>query len=179
MDKNNSDYDELEQYDYSDGEFLDKVIGKYSPLLGLFLITFSRLESELNTVIADYINERGHETGFVIIEKITTSNKIDLFYKLYLRFTLYKNPIYKVKLKKIKNQLDELNTFRNALVHANWESLNKNGYVRTKIVVDDQEGGVKFRKIEVLPKTIRNKIKEAEKLIDTLFKFQEDAFQNP
>lgn len=179
MNKNKEDYDELEQYDFSDGEFLEKVIDKYSPLLGLFLINFSEVENELNGAIADYINERGHETGFVIIEKITTSNKIDLFYKLYLRFTLYKPPIYKAELTKIKKQLNELNLFRNALVHANWDSLSKDGYVRTRIVVDDQEGSVMFRKIEVSLKTIRNKIKEAGKLIDALFELKEDAFQNP
>lgn len=178
MDNKNKNYDDLEQYDYSDGDYLEKVIARYSPLIGLFLITFSRLENELNVIIAEYIQESTHETGFVIIEKITTSNKIDLFYKLYLRLTSFKSQKYKAKLVEIKNELNELNVFRNSLVHANWESLDKDGFVRTKIVIDDQEGYVKFKKVEVLAKTIRHRIKDAEKLIDILYEFHEDAFEN-
>ena len=48
MDKNQKDYDELDQYDFSDGEYLEKVADKYFPLVGEFLISFSILEQELN-----------------------------------------------------------------------------------------------------------------------------------
>lgn len=179
MSKDSKEFDDLEQYDYSDGEYLDKVTHKYCPLIGFFLITFSKLENELNTAIAEYIQHGTHETGFVIIEKITTSNKIDLFYKLYLGLTSFsKNPKYKIDLIAIKKELNELNSFRNALVHANWESLNKEGYVRTKIVIDDKEGYVKFKKVEVLTKTIRKRIKEAEKLSDKLYTFKDDLMVN-
>jgi abortive infection bacteriophage resistance protein len=146
-------------------------------LIGLFLIAFSKLENELNTVIAAYVNDRTDEVGFVIIEKITMGNKIDLFYKLYLRNQLFKSQKYKLKLIKITNLLKDLNLFRNIIVHANWESLSKDGYVRSKIVVDNQEGYVKFKRVKVLPKVVRQKIKEADKLIDQLYAFQEDAFQ--
>ena len=95
MTKTQSNYDELEQYDFSDGEYLDKVADKYFPLIGEFLISFSVLEQELNIAIADFLHDDCHETGFVIIEKMTTSNKIDLFYKMYVRLELFNNKKHK------------------------------------------------------------------------------------
>lgn len=180
MDLSKEVYDELEQYDYTNDEYLNKVAFKYYPLIGSFLIAFSKLENQLNIVIADFIHDGGHETGFVVIEKVTTNNKIDLFYKLYLRFVIFKlkPQKYKENLVKIRKSLESLNLFRNGIVHANWESLDNNGFVRTKIVVDGQEGYVKFKKIEVLPKLIRQRINEANRLINKLFEFGESS-KNP
>ncbi|PIY72191.1 hypothetical protein COY87_02255 [Candidatus Roizmanbacteria bacterium CG_4_10_14_0_8_um_filter_33_9] len=177
MAHNKNDYDELEQYDYSDGEYLEKVVDKYSPLVGLFLVNFSILEQDLNLAIADFMHDDCHETGFVIIEKLTTSNKIELFYKMYVRLESFKDKKNKEVLDKIKKQLETLNSFRNNIVHANWQSLTKGGFVRTKIVVDNQEGYVKFKKVKITPKIIRQKIKEIEKLINQIDKYKENAFQ--
>jgi hypothetical protein len=115
--------------------------------------------------------------GFVIIEKLTTSNKIELFYKMYVRLESLKDKKNKDILNQITKQLESLNIFRNNIVHANWQSLTKDGFVRTKIVVDNQEGYVKFKKVEITPKIIRQKIKEIEKLVDQLDKYKETAFQ--
>ena len=136
MDKNQKDYDELDQYDFSDGEYLEKVADKYFPLVGEFLISFSILEQELNIAIADFLHDDCHETGFVIIEKLTTSNKIDLFYKMYVRLESFNNKKHKAILDKLRKQLNELNSFRNNVVHANWQSLTKeieaSGYWKEK-----------------------------------------------
>ena len=85
LDKQSENYDELEQYAYPDGEYLEKAVDRYSAPIGLFLINFSSLEHELNITIADRVHDDAHEPGFAIIEKLTTSNKIDLFYKMYVR----------------------------------------------------------------------------------------------
>lgn len=172
-----NNFDELEQYDYSDGEYLEKVVDRYSPLIGLFLVNFSILEQELNLAVADFIRDGSHEMGFVIIEKLTTSNKIELFYKMYVRLESFKDKKNKDMLNQITKQLESLNIFRNNIVHANWQSLTKDGFVRTKIVVDNQEGYVKFKKVEITPKIIRQKIKEIEKLVDQIDKYKETAFQ--
>lgn len=172
-----NDYEELEQYDIAGVEYLEKVVDKYSSLIGLFLINFSILENDLNLAIADFINERGHEPGFVIIEKITTGNKIDLFYKLYVRLGSFKDKKSRKILDKIKDQLESLNAFRNNIVHANWQSLTEDGFVRTKIVVDNQEGYVRFKKVQITPRIIKEKIKELDKLITKIDEYKETAFQ--
>lgn len=170
-------YDELNQYDFSDGEYLEKVAKKYFPLIGEFLISFSILEQELNLAIADFLHDDCHETGFVIIEKLTTSNKIDLFYKMYVRLESFNNKKHKSILDKLRNQLNDLNSFRNNIVHANWQSLSNDGYVRAKIVVDTDEGFVKFKKVLMTPKIIRQKIIEIDRLSEKIDKYKEKAFQ--
>ena len=171
------DYDELEQYAYPDSEYLEKVADRYSSPIGLFLINFSILEHDLNIAIAEFLHDDAHETGFVILEKLTTGNKIDLFYKMYVRLESFKDKKNKEVLNKIREQLEVLNTFRNNIVHANWQSLTKTGFVWTKIVVDNQEGYVKFRKVQITPKIIRQKIREIEKLTDLMDNYKETAFQ--
>lgn len=170
-------YDILEQYDYTDGEYLEKAVDKYSPLIGLFLINFSILEHELNLAIADFMFDDCHEIGFVIIEKLTTSNKIELFYKMHIRLESLKDKKNKGVLNQIKKQLESINTFRNNIVHANWESLTKDGFVRTKIIFDNEEGYVKFKKIQITPKIIRQKIKAIKKLINQIDEYKETSFQ--
>lgn len=177
MTKQQNNYDELEQYDFFGGEYLEKAIDKYTPLISLFLIEFSYLEHELNLAIADFFGDDYHETGYVIIEKLTFRNKIDLFYKIYTKMESFKSKNDKDMLNKVKKQLESLNSFRNSIVHANWQSLTKDGFVRTKIVVDNQKGYVKFKKVEITPKIIRQKIKEIEKLTGQIDEYKETAFQ--
>jgi len=171
-------FDELEQYDFLDEEYLEKVVDKYSPLVGLFLINFSCLEHELNLAIADIFEDDYHETGYVIIENLTTRNKIDLFYKRYVRLESFKDKKSKDILIKIRERLVSINTFRNSIVHAKWQSLSKDGFVRTKIIVDNQEGYVKFKKIQISLKIIREKTKEIDKLIEKIDEYKETAFQS-
>jgi len=52
MIKQEENYEELDQYDYSDGEYLEKVVDKYTEPIGLFLLNFSLLEQELNIAVA-------------------------------------------------------------------------------------------------------------------------------
>lgn len=170
-------YDELEQYDFSDGEYLEKVVNKYFPLVGEFLINFNILEQELNLAIADFFHDDCHETGFVIIERMMVSSKIDLFYKIYTRLESFNNKKHKKTLDKILNQLNELNSFRNSIVHANWQSLNKEGYVRVKIVVDMDEGFVKFKKVLMTLKIIHQKIREVNTLADNINQYKEKVFR--
>jgi len=177
MTNQRKNYDKLEQFDFSDGEYLEKVINKYSSLIGLFLVKFNCLEQEINLAIADFLNDDCHEMGFLIIEKLMIKNKIELFYKMYVRLESFRNKKDKKILDEIKKQLKSLNSFRNSVVHANWESLTKDSFVRTKIIVDNQEGYVKFKKIKITPKIIRQKIKEIEKLINQIDKYKETAFQ--
>jgi hypothetical protein len=83
-------YDKLEQYTFPDSEYIEKAADRYSPLIGLFLINFSILEHDLNITIAEFLHNDAHETGFVILEKLNISNKIDLFYKMNVRLESFR-----------------------------------------------------------------------------------------
>ncbi|MFH1683979.1 MAG: hypothetical protein ABIA67_03765 [Candidatus Margulisiibacteriota bacterium] len=58
-------------------------------------------------------------------------------------------------------------------MHANWQSLTKDGFVRTKIVVDKEDGYVKFKKVEITPKILRTKIKEIHGLINQIEEYKD------
>lgn len=170
----NDENEIMEQYDYTFDDYLYKVIDKYAPLIGQFLVVFSELEHELNITIAEILHHGTHYFGYVVIEKLTTLNKIELFYKFYLSFIRSADSTkLKIDLESIESELRLLNTFRNRLVHANWISLNKHGSVRTKISIDNQDGEVVFKRVKLLPKDIRKNIKSVERLTTKLENFRE------
>jgi hypothetical protein len=175
------DLETLEQLDYFEDDYINKVFDKYSQLVGWFLMEFSRLEHDFNLVIAEFFGSDYHETGYIVIKKLSFLNKIELFYDLYLRPVSFskKNKQNQKRLLDIKNRLNSINTFRNRVVHANWSSLNKDGFVRTKIITDSQEDGViKFERMKITPKIIKKNIAEINKLIDSMEIFNETALQS-
>jgi hypothetical protein len=107
------EYEDLEQCDSFDSEYIEEVQDKFSPLLGLFLIRFSFLEHELNIAIAEFFYDDIYEPGYIITERLTTDNKIDLFYKLYFGLASFKGERSKKALNQIREKLKKLNTFRN------------------------------------------------------------------
>ena len=68
----------------------------------------------------------------------------------------------KAKLGSYRKALQQLNKFRNIIVHANWLSLTKDFYVRSRIVVDPEEGSIKFKQFKITPQAIRKEIKRLE-----------------
>ena len=178
MSKNLVSIEELEQFDYLDNEYLERVIGAYSRLIGLFLIKFSYLEHEINLAIADIIQDRAHNSGYIVIERLTVANKIDLFYRLYLQLAAFAGKKDKERLLKIKKQLEDMNTFRNNVVHANWQSLTKKRFVRTKIMTDSDEGRIQFKNIKMDTALIRSKIYKIDPLINRVDTFKEKVYES-
>lgn len=162
----NNQYDDLSenQYYIFDGDHLDKKIKKYAELIGLVFINFSKLEHELNLAIAEYLGDDMLELGFNIIERFNMSNKINLFYKLYVQgeSTLINDE--RKTLDIIIKELKELSTFRNYIAHANWQTLTKEGFVHAKIVVDTDDGFVKFKKVDVSIPELSKGIKKIVRL---------------
>jgi len=157
-----------DQFDYVDTEYLERVRERYCPLIGSFLIDFSLLEHALDLAIAEFIFDDSDELGFVVTERLSVGNKIELFYKMYARMASCVDTSHRSALKGIKKQLVLLNEFRNSVVHACWGSLSKYGLVRTRTVVDTQDGHVKFKRVRISPRTIRSKDAEAERLVEKL-----------
>jgi len=75
------------------------------------------------------------------------------------------------ELKALRARLKEASTFRNVVVHANWFSLTKESYVRSKIVVNGDEGHVQFRKVKLTPADIRRHISKMDQLERDLDEF--------
>jgi hypothetical protein len=166
-------FEELIGEDFYYEDYIEKVKNKYATLIGKFLIEFSYLEHTLNLSIAWSFADDLHEIGYTIIENLKFSQKIDLFYKLYVREeVMIRNKKTKPVLNKIIQELEEINSFRNNIVHANWESLKEDCTVRTKIIVDREGEGVKFKRVKMTPELIREKLNEIDDLIEEIDEYK-------
>ncbi len=160
-----------EQYDFVDGEYIDKVKAKYAPGIGLFLIHFSSLEHALDLCIADFLHGGSHHFGYLVIEGISLNSKIELFRKFFPKS--FTNPKVFRKLSALVKHLHSVRIFRNYLAHANWSTLENTGYVRTK--VDEKDGEVIFKKVRITPEVLRAWINRVKKLEEQLSEFLESA----
>jgi hypothetical protein len=73
----------------------------------------------------------------------------------------------------IKTKLFTINTFRNILAHANWQTLTKTGFVRSKLRFNDDDGQVEFKIVQMKPSTIRSQIIKLLKLSNNLVGYVE------
>jgi len=145
----------LDQYDFTWNQ--DEVIFQeklsYSKLIGEFLISFSDLESSLNLLIAEQLNGRSHEPGYQILKYLGYYNKVNLSKDLYDgKINFINNSKLKTKIQKefslIIFKCYELGTFRNKIAHANWMTLDKKFFVRTKIL-NNPSVGIEFIKSKI------------------------------
>lgn len=168
---------ELEQYDYIDDDYFEQAVSKYSSLIGEFLMHFSYLEHELEIAIAEFVNDRSHDVGYLFITKIDRmSDKIDLFYKYYKMFEHFTDK-ESTQLKEIVKALKSMSEFRNHLAHAKWQSIKKDGVVRVKVKSDKSTGVIQFKNVIIKPKDIRAKIKEIDRLVDKIDRYREKVSQ--
>lgn len=163
----------LEQYDHVLGEYIDKVKSKYAPRIGLFLIRFSSLEHTLDICIADRLLDRSHQFGYIVIEGMLLNGKIELFRKLFQAFVHDLHPKYSSSLRVLVTRLHAVRVFRNYVAHANWNTLEHTGYVRTKI--DESDGEVIFKKVRITPKVINAWIRRVVELERRLDDFAESV----
>ena len=174
MGQRKNERDTIEQYDYEDTDYLDSVLDDFAPAIGSFLINFSVLEHELTIAIAEFLVDDYHPLGLVIVGRLTTNSKIDLFYRLcVLRDATTSRGTKAVK--KLRQRLDEVNTFRNQLVHASWGSLSKDGFVHTRADVDDSDGIVKRIRLSVSPELIQERTEEITDLIEMLDNYTDEV----
>ncbi len=159
------------------GEYIDKVKSKYARDIGLFLIRFSSLEHTLDIPIDDFLMDRSHQRGYIVIEGLSLNSKIELFRKLFYGLIIRATQPKRVtKLGALVKRLHAVRVFRNHLAHANWNTLENTGYVRTKI--DEKDGEVIFKRVRITPNVINawiRRVIQAERQLDD---FAESAWND-
>lgn len=155
---------------YDDITFLT-VETNYSELIGRLLVDFSYLEHLINCMIAEFINKEDFNNGYTILETLNFNQKIDLFYKFYLTLFSQEKQLLRSELVELKNELIRIKTFRNNVVHANWQTLDSRCYVRTKILTDHDFGRVIFKNIKITPIMIKSNLSRIGILIDKILDF--------
>jgi len=162
-----------EQFDYVFGDYIEKVKAKYAPRIGLFLIRFSSLEHALDIYLADQLSDRSHQFGYIVIEGMPLNGKIELFRKLVRGFVRHTRPTHVARLQILVKRLHDARVFRNYVAHANWNTLENNGYVRTRI--DESNGEIIFKRVRITPKVINAWIRRVVALEGKLDEFIENV----
>ena len=173
MAQNTKKYDEkveiLEQFDFFPDDHLEVGVSKFACHVGEFMIRFSIIEHDLNIAISEALNSRSHDIGLNVIAPLSLRNKLDLFRRLYLPIVSTNNKkqlpgvTQKVVLATLYQELGDLIGFRNRIAHANWATIDRNGFVRSKITADDN-GFVQFVRFKVSIKLLNERIKQISSL---------------
>jgi hypothetical protein len=163
----------LEQYDFAYGDYIDKVARRYEARIGRFFIRFSELEHTLDIAIAEWLSDRSHELGYLVLEGYSLNNKIQLFRRLLHSHTKLLRPSRMKTFQSIVKKLDEARIFRNYVAHANWQTLERSGYVRTRVA--EKEGVIVFRKVRVTPSVLDAWYRRLERLDESICEFVEES----
>src|SRR6186997_643037 len=122
---------ENHNYEGSIDEFLEET----APVIGRVVHSFNSLDAQLNSSICSIINDRADEIGAVVIYKMTFSNKIELFFRLVKSIELAFGDTLP-SFQKLIEDLKKCASLRNAVVHAEWENLDAEGYTYVKLNFD-------------------------------------------
>ena len=121
---------DVEEDDEKADDFLEEAI----PYIGLVVMHFNGLESDLDSVLCEHFTDRHDRTGMIVLNNLSFSQKIDLMKRFTDEFhTMIATPI--PGFEKLINDLRESARLRNMVVHANWESTNEKGYTFFKLKV--------------------------------------------
>lgn len=115
----------------SSDEFLEET----APLIGYLVHNFNALDAALNSCICELINDRSDTKGAIVIHKMNFSAKVDLFYRLVRSMEI----VTEKTLPSFSNFIEDLKRcamYRNAVIHAEWDSLDENGYTYVKMTFE-------------------------------------------
>ncbi|MFN6378749.1 MAG: hypothetical protein ACK4WD_05710 [Flavobacteriales bacterium] len=117
-------------------EFLDET----APLIGYIVHFFNSLEQTLDHAICESVSDRTDEPGAIIIHKLSYSAKVDLFYRMIRSMELGFGrdlPSFNTLIQDLR----KCGTLRNAVVHADWNHVNEDGFTYVKL--DFNKDGLK------------------------------------
>lgn len=129
---------EFGQYLFDNHNFkgsIDDFFTDTAPIIGAIVHSFNSLDSLLNSTICGLINDRSDEPGAIVIYKQPFSAKVDLFYRLIRSMEVgcgKEIPSFKTLIENLK----KCATLRNAVIHAEWDSVDVNGYTYVKMHFD-------------------------------------------
>jgi len=161
----------MDQYDYYEDEIILKQFDRYSVRIGSLLMMFSELEHSLDKAIAFIINDRSDDFGFRVTMDMSFMQKIELynrFFKTYLVAFDKKDDF--TKLKTIIDRLKSSARIRNIVAHAKWMSLDEDGFVRSKVSLDD-EAYIEFKYYKLTPKVLYNLERKIRKLDNDFYSY--------
>lgn len=105
-------------------------------LIGEVVFVFSTLESMLADHLCEIINDRSDEPGVIILHGMLYRQRVDLFERLNRSFLGYFDSDAKQSARAmfgpLIDELRDLGELRNQVVHADWGTIDEQGYATVK-----------------------------------------------
>jgi hypothetical protein len=158
----------LNKYLVGDNEEFFELI---APQIGFVVIDFNLLEERLTSFLCQIINYRNDAKGLIITNGMSYSAKVDLFD----RYSSYTQNVMNKSIethKKFIDDLKESGRLRNMVVHAEWDTSDKDGYAFVKLRTNQKALIQEFAQLDydsVI--NVRNKIIETHNYFDEYEEF--------
>ncbi|WP_027330569.1 hypothetical protein [Marinimicrobium agarilyticum] len=131
------EFDQHLWHDIEDEEKAEEYLDECLPIIGEVIMYFNGLESALNSVLCEWFTDRTDSTGLVVMGSMAYSSKVDLFKRLCDDFH-WGMRASTVGYQNIITNLNESSRLRNMVAHANWESMDEEGYTFVKLKISRQ-----------------------------------------
>jgi hypothetical protein len=121
-------------HDIEDEEKAQEYLDELLPIIGLVIVYFNGLESELDSVLCECFTDRTDSMGLIVLNKMTYSTKVDLLKRFSDDFQLvFATSIDGYEL--LISDLRQSGRLRNMVAHADWESTDEEGYAFVKLKI--------------------------------------------
>lgn len=169
----------LDQYDdgnpsTSEDELSDDQLTELVSLVGEVLFRFNKVESDLDILITQVLNNNSYQPGFTVIAELSPifTKKVSVFKALYGAVIGWlENQELNNLFEKVVEKLYKIKDVRNDIAHANWLGASKTYEVRLRIG-SDEKGPYASTKV-ITPSDIRARISELEDANDLMEQFEE------
>jgi hypothetical protein len=127
--------------------------------VGYIIMGFNGLEKDLDGMLCETLSDRTDTIGLIVIQNMQFMAKVNLFIRFCddLHFTVGSTPMqYKTLLAKLKAAA----TYRNTVVHADWENTDEHGFTYSKIEIAN--GEMRQEYVELTPSVLTAMIRGFE-----------------
>jgi hypothetical protein len=154
-------------HDIEDDDKAQEYVNNILPSIGLVVMFFNSLESDLDSILCENFTDRTDSPGLIVLNKLSYSSKVDLLKRFCddLQIGINKNL---EGYEQIISNLNECGRLRNLVVHANWDSTDEEGFTFTKLKLSKQ--GMKQEYVQFTEESM-------EKLIDLLISTRTELYE--
>ena len=124
-------------HDIEDEVEAEEYLNNAIPFIGLIITYFNSLESSLDSILCENFTDRTDSVGLIVLNKMGFSAKIDLLKRFCDNFQINLDENIN-GYDQIINDLRESARLRNLVAHANWESIDEEGYTYVKLKISKQ-----------------------------------------
>ncbi len=161
-----------ENHDYAGS--VEDFLAETAPLIGYIVHSFNSLDSQLNSSICSLISDRADEIGAIVIFKLNFSAKVDLFSRIVRSLEIAVGRTMP-SFQYLCSNLKECSRLRNAVVHAEWENLDSEGY--TYVKMSFEKDGMHQNYWQFTPDSLREIDQFINRTLDA-FEVYEDELQD-